>query len=455
MASIRPAAVAGSFYPADPKALTRDLERLLSGVSQPGAPPRRPPKVLVVPHAGYAYSGPVAAHAYAELAAARGSVRRVVLLGPVHRVPMKGLALPASEAFATPLGAVALDRDAIRAVQSLPQVVSNEAAHALEHSLEVQLPFLQQTLGEFGLVPFAVGTASVAQVGEVIERLWGGAETVFVVSTDLSHYCGYELAKRMDAATIARIGCYATDIAHEEACGATPLNGMLEVAKRRALALRLLAACNSGDTAGGKEQVVGYSAFALYEGGDVASNDTGEAVISVARGSIAHGLGLAPSAPDVATPAWLTRAGASFVTLMLQGKLRGCIGSLEAARPIGADVAANALAAAFRDPRFSPLSAAEWPLCCVEVSLLSAPTRVRFADEEELLARLVPGKDGVILEAGSCRATFLPQVWESLPDPRSFLAELKRKAGLPADHRLVRCAVSSYRVMKWRQAEIH
>src|SRR5436190_4565028 len=270
MPSIRSAAVAGTFYPGDAPALSAELEELLGGVEQ-----REPrlgfPKALVVPHAGYIYSGAVAARAYDELGAARGIVTRVVMLGPVHRVPVRGLAVPTDDAFATPLGTIPIDRAALDAVRDLPQVVASDRAHLQEHALEVQLPFLQRQLGEFALAPFAVGDASVAQVAEVIERLWGGPETLIAISTDLSHYHPYARAREIDGATLARIAAFVTDIDHEEACGATPLNGFLALAKKRHLTVRQLAACNSGDTAGGKGQVVGYSSFALHEPSNDAS----------------------------------------------------------------------------------------------------------------------------------------------------------------------------------------
>lgn len=451
MQMIRRAAVAGTFYPGDPRQLAAEVDELLGGVEQ-FEPRFGHPKALIVPHAGYIYSGPVAAAAYDELAPARGIVKRVVLLGPVHRVPVRGLAIPASEVFETPLGRVPLDATAGAALAGLGQVVKSEPAHAMEHSLEVQVPFLQRMLGEFTLVPFAVGSASVTEVAEVIERLWGGNETLIVVSTDLSHYHGYEEARRIDGATLQRIGSYATDIDHEEACGATPLNGLLHVARARQLSIRLLAACNSGDTAGGKGRVVGYSAFALSEGAACSAAQAGETLISIAQSAIAHELGLGP-APRTDAAVWLAQAGATFVTLLRDGELRGCIGSLAAARPLGVDVAANAVSAAFRDPRFPALRGDEWPRCTVEVSLLSTSKPIRFADEADLLAQIRAGEDGIILECDGKRATYLPQVWEGLPDKRRFLDELKRKAGLPAETRLARCKVSRYRVMKWKQAE--
>ena len=452
MPTVRPAAVAGAFYPGDPRALDAQLGELMGAVEN-SAPRFGFPKAVIVPHAGYVYSGPVAAQAYDALVPARGVVKRVVLLGPVHRVPVRGLALPGADQFETPLGRIPIDAEAVRAVADLPQVVTSAPAHALEHSLEVQLPFLQRVLGRFSLVPFAVGQASVAEVAAVIERLWGGNETLIVLSTDLSHYHRYDEAKRIDGATIERISRFATNLDHDEACGATPLNGLLHVAKSKGLAIKPLAACNSGDTAGDRQRVVGYSAFALHEARDVSQDEAGRTLVGIARGAIGHRLGHAAEPPCADEPAWLAQPGATFVTLTMEGGLRGCIGSLQAHRPLGVDVAANAENAAFRDPRFAPLTAGEWPQVEAEVSLLTTPRRVRFSDEVDLLVKLRPGVDGVILEHGGRRGTFLPQVWESLPDRRRFIEELKRKAGLPADTRLVHCNVWCYQVFKWRQSE--
>src|SRR5688572_5916147 len=448
MSSVRPAAVAGMFYPVDARRLAAEVDDLLGAAAEP-SPRLGYPKALVVPHAGYIYSGAVAARAYDELVPARGLVKRVVLLGPTHRVAVKGLAASSASAFATPLGAVRIDAEAFARVRDLPQVVVSDAAHALEYSLEVQLPFLQKMLGEFALAPFAVGVASVREVDEVLERLWGGPETLIVISTDLSHYHSYQEARAIDGATIERIARFATDLDHDEACGATPLNGLLATAKHKRLSVKLLCACNSGDTAGPKGRVVGYSAFGVYECGDVGLDQGGRTLLSIARGAIAAEL--SGRASELRSAPWLEQPGASFVTLTKSGELRGCIGSLEAARPLAQDVAQNALGAAFRDPRFTPMSLEEWPQCRVEVSLLSAPKPVRFGDEADLLSRIHPGEDGLILEADGRRATFLPQVWEDVQDKRAFLAQLVRKAGLPADTPLTRCNIWRYRVVKWKE----
>jgi AmmeMemoRadiSam system protein B/AmmeMemoRadiSam system protein A len=454
MSAVRPAAVAGMFYPRDARELDREVARLVDGVE--GLTPRfGHPKALIVPHAGYVYSGPVAARAYDELAAARGVVKRVVLLGPVHRVPVRGLALPGVDAFETPLGRIPVDAAAARMLAPCRPVVVSPAAHAMEHSLEVQLPFLQKMLGEFSLLPLAVGDARPQEVAGVIERLWGGPETLFVLSTDLSHYHDYESARELDRATLARIASFDTDINHEEACGATPLNGFLAAARAHRLSIRLLGACNSGDTAGDRDRVVGYSAFALYEGPRVSLEDAGQALLDIARGAISHRLGLLDRAPPTDAAPWLNRPGASFVTLMLEDRLRGCIGSLAATRRLGEDVAENALAAALRDPRFAPLARDEWQRCRLEVSVLSPAKPMRFGDEDELLAQLRAGEDGVILEHEGRRATFLPQVWQSLPGKRQFLEELMRKAGIPAATQLARCRLWRYRVIKWQRSAPH
>ncbi len=447
-AVVRPAAVAGMFYPGNAPQLSSEVGELLDGVDS-FEPKLGYPKALIVPHAGYVYSGPVAARAYDELSAARGIVKRVVLLGPSHYVAGRGLAMPLADYFETPLGQIALDGEALRSLADLKQVVKSEPAHAQEHSLEVQLPFLQKVLGDFKLVPLAAGAATAEEVAQVLERLWGGPETLIVISSDLSHYHAYDEANRIDGATLARIQGFATDLNHDEACGATVLNGFLSLCRQKRLSVRLLAACNSGDTAGGKARVVGYSALALYEGGEVSSAEAGRTLIEIAKGAIANGLGLSSVPVKRNHLPWLLQPGASFVTLMKDGALRGCIGSLSATRPLGQDVASNARAAAFEDPRFAKLTREEWPRCEVEISLLSSPKTIRFADEADLLAQIHAGTDGLILACDGKHATYLPQVWEGLPDKRQFLQQLIKKAGLPPDTRLARCKVSRYRVAKF------
>jgi len=258
----RPPAVAGMFYPGSAAVLRDEVQQFMvsAGASVSGVP-----KALIVPHAGYVYSGPVAASAYACLAAARHSIRRVVLLGPTHRVAVRGLALPAAKAFDTPLGRVSLDEELEQMVLRLPQVQQSAAAHAQEHSLEVQLPFLQMLVDDFTLLPLAVGMASADEVAEVLDCVWGGSETLIVISSDLSHYHPYAQAQQLDRETARQIVALQPLADHQQACGATPVNGLLSCARRRGMHAQLLDLRNSGDTAGDRSRVVGYGAFAFQE----------------------------------------------------------------------------------------------------------------------------------------------------------------------------------------------
>ena len=262
MNRVRPAAVAGSFYPRQPEALAQEVAALLGAAKRDES---ATPKALIAPHAGYIYSGPVAANAYARLEPARGRIKRVVLLGPAHFVAVQGLALPDVNGFATPLGMVPLDETSVETLSRLPQVLQNKAAHAREHSLEVHLPFLQTVLEKFTLVPLAIGDATPEEIADVLDLLWGGEETLIVVSSDLSHYLPYETARQVDQATARAILDLREPISHEQACGATPVNGLLIAAQRRCLKPVLLDLRNSGDTAGDRSRVVGYGAFAFNE----------------------------------------------------------------------------------------------------------------------------------------------------------------------------------------------
>jgi MEMO1 family protein len=265
MLTVRHAAVDGLFYPAAPGALRAQVGSYLAGVSAYDDAARLP-KMLIAPHAGYEYCGPVAACAYALLGRRRERIiRRVVLLGPAHRVAVSGLATPEADAFETPLGQIALDRASLASLDDLPQVIRDDRAHDYEHSLEVQLPFLQTLLGSFTLVPLVVGNVSADAVAQVLERLWGGEETLIVISSDLSHYLPYEQAQALDRATVQRILRLDATLAPHEACGAIAINSALLAARRHGLAPRLLDLRNSGDTAGDRGRVVGYGAMAFEE----------------------------------------------------------------------------------------------------------------------------------------------------------------------------------------------
>jgi len=260
---IRPPAVAGLFYPADPAQLHADVQAYLRASHAPDT--GQIPKAIIAPHAGYVYSGPVAASAYVQLLPARNHIRRVVLLGPSHRVPFRGLATSSADAFHTPLGDIPLDQTAINTLEKLPQVRCFNTAHTEEHSLEVHLPFLQETIDNFQLVPLVVGDARPAEVARVLEHLWGGTETLIVISSDLSHYHDYTTARRLDRDTSVAIEHLQVEAVHSEnACGCVPVSGLLYLARERGLHARTVDLRNSGDTAGPRDKVVGYGAYVFH-----------------------------------------------------------------------------------------------------------------------------------------------------------------------------------------------
>ncbi|MGY6276530.1 AmmeMemoRadiSam system protein B [Methylomonas sp. MgM2] len=256
----REPAVAGAFYPANSSSLSHMMADFLREIPYC----KKAPKAIIAPHAGYIYSGPIAASAYARLESARDTINRVVLIGPSHRVYFEGLAVSRADSFSTPLGEIELDKQAIESLRDLPFVGYLEQAHTLEHSLEVHLPFLQQMLSRFKLVPIVAGDASAEQVGQIIETLWGGDETLIVVSSDLSHYHDYASAQRLDKRTsemIEHLDYH--NLSSEHACGKVPISGLLKVLKEKALSIKTVDLRNSGDTAGDKHRVVGYGAYVV------------------------------------------------------------------------------------------------------------------------------------------------------------------------------------------------
>jgi AmmeMemoRadiSam system protein B/AmmeMemoRadiSam system protein A len=374
-------------------------------------------------------------------------VTRVVLIGPAHHVPVAGLALPEASRFLTPLGEVPVDLPLAARVLRLPQVTRSAAAHALEHSLEVQLPFLQALLDDFAILPLAVGRASSEDVAEVLREAWGGEETLLVISTDLSHYLAQDEARALDERTArAILALDAEAIGPEQACGQHGLAGLLVEARRRGLGCTLLDLRSSGDTAGDPEAVVGYGAFALGAEGrgtdvreasgraaDAAHGHShrGRILTGLARAAIASRFGHA-APPRPAGEPWLDEHRACFVSLHRRGALRGCIGATAPRASLFEELVHCARAAA-EDPRFEPVSEPELPGLALEVSVLSPlePVPVSGPGEAEALAALRPGVDGLLLEAEGRRAIFIPAMWEELPDPAEFVGHLRRKAGLP------------------------
>ena len=448
MSRIRRAAQAGRFYPANAVDLAAEVDRFMPASPAPNG---ALPKMLVVPHAGYVYSGGTAGAAYSLLQGRGEQLRRVVLIGPNHRVPLQGVALPRVDSFATPLGQVPVDTAALAQLAAVPGTEWNDAAHDGEHCLEVQLPFLQRALGEFRLVPLVVGACSPALVASLLELLWGGDETLIVVSTDLSHYLPQSEAEQVDARSAELIESGRPELQPGQACGAHALNGALLAARRHGLGIERLALCTSGDTAGSRDHVVGYGAWALRPAADGAGGLDAEGR-GEARRLALHSLQRAvhrqpPPAAAARHPA-LLRPGACFVTLHRRGRLRGCIGSLEPRRSLAEDIIANAAASALRDPRFDPVEPGELGDIELELSLLGAPEPLAAHSRETLLAGLRPGRDGLILQEGQRRATYLPSVWEQLPAPEDFLHSLLLKGGWRGGHWSGQMQAWRYSVLK-------
>tara|TARA_R100001143_G_C3353437_1_gene130908 strand:- start:420 stop:1781 length:1362 start_codon:yes stop_codon:yes gene_type:complete len=433
MTSIRNPAVAGTFYPGRHDELMAMVDAMLADAPDSESSP----KVIIVPHAGYVYSGSVAAQAYRRLAKVRKKIKRVVLLGPSHRVGFRGIAASSANSFSTPLGKIPLDVETIKLLTAVTQTTFLDKAHAQEHSLEVQLPFLQRSLDQFQLIPLVVGDADKKAVAEVLEFLWGGEETLIVISSDLSHYHPYDEAKSLDAETSGKILALQDDLQGSEACGCRPLNGLLYLAGKQGMRVEQLAMLNSGDTAGPRDKVVGYGAYVINHQPRVKVQEDyslaqRQIMLQLARDAIQQAL-LGNKNFDVKLklyPQALLKKAASFVTINLNGALRGCIGSLQAHRPLLIDIIQNAQSAAFRDPRFKPLSLQEYQQIDIHISVLTEAVPFPVKDRQELLEKIRPGKDGLIIRARGKSATYLPSVWEKIPQPEDFITELRRKAGL-------------------------
>jgi AmmeMemoRadiSam system protein B/AmmeMemoRadiSam system protein A len=426
--SIRPPAVAGSFYPQNASELNALLEDYLTNSDVDITPP----KAIIAPHAGYIYSGKIAANVYKNIEKLKTQITRVVLLGPAHRVYVEGIALPSNTHFATPLGNVPIDTDVVEELEHHSYVQFSDAAHEQEHSLEVQLPFLQKVLNDFTLIPLLIGNAAPDQVATILKELWGGDETLIVISSDLSHFLNYETACETDSNTTLLIENFDYEnIGSSQACGCMPMRGLLKYAHEKNMSIQTLDLRNSGDTAGSKERVVGYGAYAFFNGLILNEKDKA-AVFDVINKSIQQGLdsGNAYNPETTNHPVQLQEKYAVFITLKLNGQLRGCIGTTEATMPLINAVAHYAYAAAFSDPRFKPLSADEYEKVEISLSILTPATPFPFKDEQDLVDQLRQNVDGLIIAKNNARATFLPAVWESINNKQQFLNELKRKAGI-------------------------
>jgi AmmeMemoRadiSam system protein B/AmmeMemoRadiSam system protein A len=460
---------AGSFYPSDPRELRNLIDRLAQNAqsTQQDVPDRRSLRALILPHAGYPYSGPTAAHAARVLS--ENQFKTVLLMGPDHFVGFRSAAVPAVQAFQTPLGKIELHPAAADLLKQPELFVPLPPADDREHSLEVVLPFLQAFLKSFQLIPVVVGRADVDRLATALLPLVD-RETLVVISSDLSHFLPYAEAHAKDRRTIDAILARDRRVLVQDAtsaCGAHPLAILLTMADRFGWRPVLLNYLNSGDTAGDRTRVVGYAAIAFFgdppmpamqDVNQLLTPEKGQVLVQLARSTLLEKFGrpLPPPEADrmrsaLSDASFQVRSG-TFVTLKLKGQLRGCIGSLSASDPLAEGVRRNAVNAAFHDPRFAPLTESELAQVEIEVSVLTEPQPLAFSDPEDLLRKLRANVDGVIIRQGHASATFLPQVWEQLPKKEDFLGHLCLKAGLPRDAwKRGKLEVSTYQVQYFEE----
>jgi hypothetical protein len=473
---VRAPAVAGLFYPAEESVLSKTLDALLAG-----APPHHIPHLrgLVCPHAGYPYSGPTAAIAYKTLAGR--DVQTVVILGPSHYALFQGASIPNTDAYRTPLGIVPISPKAQQLARTNPFVLEpqclvqrpqwwtrsskpappagQDTPDTWEHSIEVQVPFLQKTLKNFTILPIVFGNVDPQQAARVLAGVLDD-KTIVVASSDLSHYYPYEKAKELDNRCVKAVcDLNIDDMKTQEACGKVPILTLMYLAREKGWKPQLLDYRNSGDTAGDKSAVVGYSAIAFYEPApqNIEAKDR-KFLLDLARRT----LSCVATNPASSVPAVnardlsprLSETKGCFVTLTENGELRGCIGHIVPQEALCQAVADNARNAAARDPRFQPVRPEEVNKIKIEISVLTTPQPLSFSSPEDLLNKLEPDEDGVVLRIGSAGATYLPQVWEQLPDKVDFLNHLAQKAGCaPDDWRGRNVSVSIYHVEAFQESE--
>lgn len=462
--SVRQPAVAGTFYPKDCDTLRTMVHRFLDQVGSPRF--GESPLALVAPHAGYRYSGLTAAYAYHHLTPTQVP-KRVFILAPSHRVYQDGVSVGHYTAYATPLGEVPIDQETTERLLQLPDVTRDNASHEQEHAVEVHLPFLQETLINFSLIPMVYGDISGGHLADILSQVWLPGD-LLIISTDLSHYFPYDQAKRMDAQSCEAIASgNPKSVERCEACGSKGIAALLELSRRYHWRSKLVDYRNSGDTSGSKDRVVGYASYVFYSHfleSTTTMTDTKqpptpnplEQLPQLARSYLENRLSGQPGAVDknkwLQAYPLLAQTGACFVTLTKKGRLRGCIGSLEAHRSLLDDLLDNAEGAAVRDPRFRPLLRQELDETNLEISILTPALPLQYANTEDLLAKLQPGEHGVILSQSGRRATFLPQVWEQLPDKPTFLTHLCQKAGLNGDCWRHKPGIQVYTVVKIKEA---
>ena len=463
----REAAVAGLFYPAD----MYQLEREVDGYLQLSAPKlHRRPHIMIVPHAGYMYSAEVAAKAYQQLLPFEREIENVLILGPAHRVSVKGVALSSAEYFKTPLGYVTVNQEISQKLATLPLFKYNNLAHKNEHSLEVQLPFLQKTLKNFSIIPMLYGEISPKEIVNTLHPLLSDNRTLLIISADLSHYLDDSTARAIDEQT-AQMVENGIPLDEHRSCGSIGINAAISLAKKEGLKPFLIDMSNSGDVSGSTASVVGYASWIFAgEPNPKPELSTLEQEIENIENFVRHNkndlLQIVKRALDKAVnqkhytpdrkdyPDVLFNKGATFVTLTKKGELRGCVGTLLPNRSVAHDLAQNAFAAANEDGRFSPLQKNELSEINFNISFLTGYEKIEATNEDDLLDKITPGMDGLVLRDGNRQGLFLPAVWKQLPNKKEFLNNLKIKAGLSPSYWSNNVKVYRFRTVEISENEL-
>lgn len=427
MFKVKNPAVAGTFYPKSKEELLSQIEEFEKNNKKYYEYSSR---AVIVPHAGYDYSGQLACEG---LSCFNKDVENVFIFAPAHRVFVEGCVLSGFDAFSTPLGEVEVNQTINKELQEKFECTVFNEAFKDEHAIEVQLPFLQRDLKFFKIIPILIGRQTLDKVVKIISHYWKDKKNGFVISSDLSHFLSAPDAQKVDSLTAQMIE--EADIAQfnpEQACGSVAVCALGKFAHENEFSLIRVGLTNSGKVSGDNSRVVGYGSWLLYEGAKntFIKKYFSDFVLDVCRQSIETKGKFQPS--DYAPV--FDELGACFVTLELNNHLRGCIGSILAYESLIDDLIKNAYNSAYEDPRFAPLSKEEFYNIKIEVSLLSAPVKMKFEDEQDLLFQIVPFEDGLIIKDGRYQAVYLPSVWEQLPEKKDFLNSLKQKAGLPRDY---------------------
>ena len=421
------ASAAGTFYPSD----KTELENFIKSYEIDN--PKYNSRGVIVPHAGYMYSGRLAANGIQHL---KRNAKNVFIFAPAHYERVFGCTVCDYDEFETPLGNIKVNKELTQKIAKFCDCNTANFVFEKEHSIEVQLPLIKYFLPDAQIVPVLYGCENFKNLCETIEHFWKDEDNIFVISSDLSHLYPEKETSKIDNYTAKMIETNITqNFEQEQACGAVGVCGLIEFAKKSNFSLIRVGLTNSASATGDSSRVVGYGSWFLYEGekNNYIKKYYSDFVKKVCKGSILSGLQLGATEPKTYDCAF-EEYGASFVTLELDGILRGCIGSIIAHKPLIKDLIHNAHAAAFSDPRFPALTLNEYNRITIGVSLLSKPERIEFETEEELLEELTPAVDGLIIRDGNFHAVFLPDVWEQLPDKKDFLEQLKLKAGLQKDY---------------------